>query len=196
LRSLLKQLEDPSSLTRDSTWELAGQFERQCIDLGHDSSLYTLLKDQAQCLDDQSKDCEEDRREKIRRVPAIANWDQHFAINDLKELCEVYEENGQFTDNETRSKARYFLRHLHLVRAEEQRRDRAKIGLRKRYLARVTPVLILLLLLLCVSYLLVTSATQLYEVEVNNNLPSYAQPWPFPAFLLLFVFSSGALGAS
>jgi hypothetical protein len=53
LRSLLDRLDEAESkswrnaawgLSRNAAWELAGQFERQLIELGDDTYLYTLLR--------------------------------------------------------------------------------------------------------------------------------------------------------
>jgi hypothetical protein len=247
LRSLLEQLDDPVRLSRDSAWELSGEFERQLITLGDDTYLYTLLRDQLGSA--------EQPRSGPKRIPTIADWKDYFPVDDLQRLCSDYEgkaessgDNGTlskvgksvrerlcpnnaqttrgFSDEQTRSEVREYLRHLHLVRSEEYRRDRAKIRLRARYLARVAPLLMVLLILLCGSYLLVSSpntyvfellgwpsstdliplrADQIPLVDTNGNplnsggsngtpAPPSEQPMPFPAYLLVFVFSAGALG--
>lgn len=243
LRSLLDQLEEPVRLSRDSAWELALEFERQLIELGDDTYLYTLLKDQL--------GSETDQESGPKRLPTIARWNDYFPAQDLERLCSDYETNGNsdegilskvrnalhrlpgldpeqdatgFSDDRTRNEAREFLRHLHLVRSEEYRRDRAKIRLRARYLAVAAPLLMVLLIILCGSYILVSSL-QTYSFEflgwpswsnpipveanavplLNSNgqtltsssgtpAPPSEQPMPFPAYLLLFVFTSGALG--
>jgi hypothetical protein len=210
LCSLLDQLEDPKDLSRDSAWELAGEFERQLIDLGDDTYLYTLLKDQIGS---------EDKPESgPKRVPTIANWRDYFPSPDLTRLCEDYKKNGgEFSDDRTRSEVRDALRHLHLARFEEYRRDRTKLRLRARYLFRMAPLLIAFLIILCVSFLLTGLANTYFlffgplpsgidpalsfgplsivESGLDPALPLSEQPMPFVVYLLLFVFSAGALGA-
>jgi hypothetical protein len=186
LRSLLNQLEAPSQLSRESAWELAGEFERQLIELGNDAYLYTLLKDQVGSDN-------EDERSEIKRVPSIANWKEHFSEDDLKLLCDEYEHFHNFDGGRTRREVRYALRHLHLVRSEEHRRDRARISLRARYFGRLTLLLTGLLIVLCYCYLRVT-VPELDGIKYDTGLPAFQQDWPYPLFLLLFVFFSGALG--
>jgi hypothetical protein len=70
-----------------SAWELAGEFERQLIELGDDTYLYTLLKDQ--------RGSAEDPRSGPKRVPTIANWQDYFPDSDLTSVCKDYEKNGK-----------------------------------------------------------------------------------------------------
>jgi hypothetical protein len=203
LCSLLKQLEEPSEISRESAWELAGEFERQLIALGDDAYLYTLLKDQV--------GSETDQQSGPKRIPTIARWNDYFPSEDLYRLRRDYEYNGdRFSNDRTRCEVRQYLRHLHLVQAEEHRRDRARISLRAGYFRRLTLLLLLIIIPLCVFYLLVSSpnvirVTSLVPLSITNQtplnldsnnvpLPPSEQPWPFPAYLLLFVFCSGALG--
>jgi len=187
LRSLLNQLKDPSQISRESAWELAGEFERQVIELGDDTYLYTLLKYQKERID------KKDEHSEIRRVPSVANWDDYFSKEDLERLCHSYDQDGSFYDDQTSREARYALRSLHLVRSEEYRRDRTRIYLRAGYFGRLAHLLMWLLILLCGSYLFV-SVPDLHGIQLDPNLPAFQQPWPFPLYLLLFVFFSGALG--
>jgi hypothetical protein len=214
-------------LSRNAAWELAGQFERQLIELGDDTYLYTLLKDHF--------GTEEEPQSGPKRVPTIADWKDYFPRDDLERLAADYEQNGrgfsddrtlnevrnvlrqrlfpdneqngrEFGDDRIRSEARHFLRHLHLARFEDHRRDRTKLRLQAKYLRRMTPWVAGLLLVLCVSYLLVslpntygpTSLAPFSTGTIPLNpgpSPPSEQPMPFPAYLLLFVFSAGALGA-
>lgn len=184
LHSLLKQIDDPSKLSRESAWELAGEFERQLIELGADPYLYTLLKDQV----------------RVKYVPTIDSWDEHFSSDELREICQRYnEDSGKFSNNHT-NKARDFLRHLHLARSEEYRRDRAKMDLRDRYLRRMFPWLLVFFLGLCVSYVLLSSPDVLLSSPDHwaSSPPEPPPPepyWKYLVFLLLFVFFSGAAGS-
>jgi hypothetical protein len=239
LRSLLDRLDEEDSrpwplsrdaarrLSRNAAWELAGQFERQLIELGDDTYLYTLLKDQL--------GAEGEPQSGPKRVPTIADWRDYFPREDLERLCADYEENGrQFSDDRTlnevinvlqqrlfldyeqngrefsndpiRSEVRNFLRHLHLARFEDHRRDRTKLRLQAKYLRRMTPWAAGLVLILCASYLLVGlpntyGPTSLDPFSIGTiplspgPSPPSEQPMPYPAYLLLFVFSAGALGA-
>ncbi len=212
LCSLLDQLDKPSQLSEGSAWELSGEFERQLIDLGDDTYLYTLLKDQI--------GSEDNPESGPKRVPTIADWQDYFPRSDLTRLCEDYKRNGgAFSDDRTRSEVRDALRHLHLARFEEYRRYRTKLRLRTRYLRRMTPWLIGLLIILCVAYLQ-TSLQNTYvlgplvpppsdkvppsiidKISIdtirlgNEPLPTSERPHTFVAYLLFFVFSAGALGA-
>jgi hypothetical protein len=201
LRSLLDQLENPSQLSGAGAWELAGEFERQLIDLGDDIYLYTLLKDQIGSA--------EDLNSGPKRVPTIANWRDYFPSEELERLRDDYEENGRrFSNDRTLSEVRDALRHLHLARFEEYRRYRTKLRLRTRYLLRMTPWLVGLLIILCVSYLL-TSLQNTCVLESLDPLdmkkvklittdplpPPSDRRTEFVAYLLFFVFSAGALGA-
>jgi hypothetical protein len=185
LHSLLMQIEDPEQLSRESAWELAGEFERQLIELGDDTYLYTVLKDEV----------------RVKYVPTIAGWDEHFSGDELWKICENYQEDsGKFSNNYS-DKAREFLRHLHLARTEEYRRDRAKMDLRDRYLRRMFPWLLAFVGLLCGSYIILSSPDVL-ESSPNhwaNLSPPDPQPlWPYYMyllFLLSFVFFSGAVGS-
>jgi len=208
LNSLLDQLDDASQLSKDNSWELAGRFERQLIEIGEDAYLYTILRDQVGGE-------EEEERTGPKRVPAIAKWNDYFSHDELEVLCWDYEVkggfDGEFSNTQIRSKVRHALRHLHLIRSEEYRRDRGKIRLRARYLARMTPLIMALLVVLCVSYLFVgssntyTTITSLVPFSLSGPiplepgppsapLPPSEQPLPFRAYLLLLVFAAGALG--
>jgi hypothetical protein len=83
LRSVLDKLEYPWRLSRDSAWELAGEFERQLIELGDDTYLYTLLKDKV------GSDEETDST-RVQRVPTLAKWDNHFSGEELRRLRRDY----------------------------------------------------------------------------------------------------------
>jgi hypothetical protein len=188
LRSLLNDIEDsPSNLSQESAWELAGEFERQIIELGDDTYLYTLLKAQAGSAD-------RDRITQDKHVPTIDDWDNHFKVEDLTELCESYGEQGTFNCKHTGHKVRHFLRHLHLTRSEELRRDRAKISLRVRYLYRMTPLLAVLVILFCGFYVLV-SYPELYDGSAAPNTQTPTRDWLVLAVLLSFVLISGAVGS-
>jgi hypothetical protein len=179
------QIDDPERLSRESAWELAGEFERELIELGDDTYLYTLLKDEV----------------RVKYVPTIAGWDEHFSGDELWKMCESYQENCGKFPNKNSDKAREFLRHLHLARTEEYRRDRAKMDLRDRYLRRMFPWLSTLVGLLCVSYVLLSSPDVLQSTPAlwANYVPPDPPPpvpyWWYLAFLLSFVFLSGAIGS-
>jgi hypothetical protein len=184
---LLEQTNNLQQISRENAWELAGEFERQLIALGDDTYLYTLLKDQLESS-------KENERNELKHVPSMATWNDHFPLDDPDLFCRSYEMNdGKFSAGRTRCEVRQALRHLHLVRSEEHRRDRARIYLRAGYFGRLALLLTGILIFLCGSYLLV-SVPSLYEVQFQPTVPTTQQEWPFPLFLLLLVFFSGALG--
>jgi hypothetical protein len=111
LTSLLQQIEKPATLSSDAIWEVADALEMELVELGDDTYVYTLLKEQ------QRSDNE---------------WERYFPRDDLDDLLKTYS-NGTFQVHEG-SKARSFLVRLLLARVDEYRRDRAKAQLRGKYL--------------------------------------------------------------
>lgn len=111
LTSLLRQIEEPATLSSDAVWEVADALEMELVELGDDTYLYTLLKVQQRSGNE---------------------WERYFPRDDLDDLIEKYSD-GTFRDDGG-SKARSFLVRLLQARVDEYRRDRAKAQLRGTYL--------------------------------------------------------------
>jgi len=107
LTSLLRQIEEPATLSSDAVWEVADALEMELVELGDDTYLYTLLKEQQRSGNE---------------------WERYFPRDDLDDLID-----GTFRDDGG-SKARSFLVRLLQARVDEYRRDRAKAQLRGNYL--------------------------------------------------------------
>ena len=156
LISILDQIKELEKMSPDNAWELSNLLEIELIRLGDDTYLYMLLKAQ----------------KKADNID-LHRWEKHFPVDNLEMLLNSYI-CGEFREGCRRLEARCFLEYLKQAQIEEYRYDRTKIQLRGKYIAVMTAILALLLLVLAYSY---------YKT---------ANP---PFYLLLLVLFAGAVGS-
>jgi len=164
LSILLDQIKAPKDLCFNSAWELADQLEVELIRLGDDGFLIALLGAELQHIEDtEGTSCDK--------------CQEKFPHTLLKKLQAQYQ-NWAF-EPESRLMARRLLEQIQQARIAEYRRDRAKMGLRGRYLVRMASILGLLLLALWYFYPIVSAS------PADSKLP----------YLIAIVMMAGALGS-
>jgi hypothetical protein len=125
LTSLVQQ--NPSELTIDGAWELAGALKRLNLRLGDRAFLASRLEFELGRADSQWH-----------------GWNVHFDKAELRELIDVYRTRKPTRAEHARAVDRLTL--LYLMRDEAGRDRRARAALKYQYLTRLAPLLLVLLI--------------------------------------------------
>ena len=116
---------DPTALAIDSAWELSGALKRLNVQLGDEDFLASRLE-----------------FEQGRADAQWHGWNAHFDAGELRELVNAFRSRRP-TQTE-RAQAVDRLTFLYLRRDEAGRDRRARAALKRQYLTRLTPLLLLL----------------------------------------------------
>lgn len=136
---------DPTALAIDSAWELAGALKRLNVQLGDEVFLASRLE-----------------FEQGRADAQWHGWNAHFDADELRELVDAFR-SGRPTQSE-RAQAVDRLTFLYLMREEAGRDRRARADLKRQYLTRLAPLLLLLFVGLGVAVNYATKGTFLETI--------------------------------
>jgi hypothetical protein len=118
--------QNPSELTIDSAWELAGALKRLNLRLGDEAFLASRLEFELGRADAQWH-----------------GWNAHFDVAELRALVDAYRSRRATRAEHAQAVDR--LTFLYLMRDEAGRDRRARAALKHQYLTRLAPLLVVLL---------------------------------------------------
>jgi hypothetical protein len=123
LTAILQQ--DPTALAIDSAWELAGALKRLNVQLGDEPFLASRLE-----------------FEQGRADAHWHGWNAHFDAGELRELVDAFRSRRPTQTEQAQAIDK--LTFLYLMRDEAGRDRRARAALKRQYLTRLAPLLLLL----------------------------------------------------
>ena len=143
LTAILHQ--DPNALAIDSAWELAGSLKRLNVELGDEEFLASRLE-----------------FEQGRADAHWHGWNAHFDPGELRELVRAF--RSRLPTKTERAQAVDRLTFLYLRRDEAGRDRRARAALKRQYLTRLAPLLLVLFIGLGVAVNYATKGTFLETI--------------------------------